>query len=114
MLVTAESELLDDDERYNSVVQVRPCGAARLLRSSSLQDLLIRMPGVTFKNYKLIMNKVNNLRELSQLSLDELTTVMGNSKQASLLHEFIHKQKGDLVLDIKSKASSTTGWRKRR
>ncbi|CAF2914166.1 unnamed protein product [Rotaria sp. Silwood2] len=98
LLVTAESELLDDDERYNSVVQ----------------DLLIRMPGVTFKNYKLIMNKVENLRALSQLSENELTTIMGNSKQASLLYNFIHKQKGDLVLDIKSKATSNTTWKKRR
>ncbi|CAF0880152.1 unnamed protein product [Adineta steineri] len=98
MLVTAESELLDEDERYNSVVQ----------------DLLIRMPGVTFKNYKLIMNKVENLRELSQLKEDELVTIMGNSKQASLLYNFIHKQKGDLVLDIKSKTTSNNTWKKRR
>ncbi|CAF0939740.1 unnamed protein product [Adineta steineri] len=98
MLVTAESELLDEDERYNSVVQ----------------DLLIRMPGVTFKNYKLIMNKVENLRELSQLKENELVTIMGNSKQASLLYNFIHKQKGDLVLDIKSKTTSNNTWKKRR
>jgi ERCC4-type nuclease len=72
------------------------------------------MPGVTFKNYKLIMNKVENLRELSQLTEDELTTIMGNSKQASLLYNFIHKQKGDLVLDIKSKTTSNNTWKKRR
>ncbi|CAF1473771.1 unnamed protein product [Rotaria sordida] len=98
MLVTAESELLDDDERYNTVVQ----------------DLLIRMPGVTFKNYKLIMNNVENLRALSQLNENELTTIMGNSKQASLLYNFIHKQKDDLVLDIKSKTTLNNTWKKRR
>ncbi|CAF3786827.1 unnamed protein product [Rotaria magnacalcarata] len=98
MLVTAESDLLDDDERYNTVAQ----------------DFLIRMPGVTFKNYKLIMNNVENLRVLSQLSENQLTTIMGNSKQASLLYNFIHKQKGDLVLDIKSKATSNSTWKKRR
>jgi ERCC4-type nuclease len=63
------------------------------------------MPGVTFKNYKLIMNKVENFRALTQLTEDELTSILGNSKQASLLHNFIHKQKGDLVLDIKSKST---------
>ncbi len=63
------------------------------------------MPGVTFKNYKLIMNKVENFRALTQLTEDELTNILGNSKQASLLHNFIHKQKGDLVLDIKSKST---------
>jgi ERCC4-type nuclease len=68
------------------------------------------MPGVTFKNYKLIMNKIENFRELTQLNETELTTIIGNSKQASLLYNFIHKQKGDLVLDIKSK----TTWKKRR
>ncbi|CAF3459035.1 unnamed protein product [Rotaria socialis] len=98
MLVTAESDLLDDDERYNTVAQ----------------DFLIRMPGVTFKNYKLIMNNVENLRVLSQLSENQLTTIMGNSKQASLLYNFIHKQKGDLVLDIKSKVTSNSTWKKRR
>ncbi|CAF5141004.1 unnamed protein product [Rotaria sp. Silwood1] len=72
------------------------------------------MPGVTFKNYKLIMNNVENLRALSQLSENELTTIMGNSKQASLLYNFIHKQKGDLVLDIKTKATSNNIWKKRR
>ena len=73
------------------------------------------MPGVTFKNHKLIMNKVENFRELTKLTEDELTTIMGNSKQASLLYNFIHKQKGDLVLDIKSKTTTTTNtWKKRR
>jgi len=72
------------------------------------------MPGVTFKNYKLIMNKVENFRELTQLNENELTTIMGNSKQASLLYNFIHKQKGDLVLDIKSKTTSNNTWKKRR
>ena len=72
------------------------------------------MPGVTFKNYKLIMNRVENLRELGQLSESQLTTIMGNSKQASMLYEFIHKRKDDLVVDIKSKAAATKTWKKRR
>ena len=72
------------------------------------------MPGVTFKNYKLIMNKVENLRALTRLTEDELTTVMGNSKQASLLYNFIHKRKDELVVDIKSKTASNSTWKKRR
>jgi ERCC4-type nuclease len=72
------------------------------------------MPGVTFKNYKLIMNKVENFRALTQLTEDELTSILGNSKQAELLYNFIHKQKGDLVLDIKSKSSSNNPFKKRR
>jgi len=60
------------------------------------------------------MNKVENFRELTQLNEDELTTIMGNSKQASLLYNFIHKQKDNLVLDIKSKTTSSNTWKKRR
>lgn len=61
------------------------------------------------------MNSVENLRALSQLSESELTNIMGNSKQASLLYNFIHKQKNGLVLDIKSKTvSNSNTWRKRR
>lgn len=72
------------------------------------------MPGVTFKNYKLIMNNVENLRALSQLNESELSTILGNSKQASLLYNFIHKRKDDLVLDIKSKTTTNSTWKKRR
>ena len=73
------------------------------------------MPGVTFKNYKLIMNKVDNFRALTQLTEEELTTILGNSKQASLLYNFIHQKKSDLVLDIKSKSNtSNPSWKKRR
>ncbi len=72
------------------------------------------MPGITFKNYKLLMNKVENFRSLTQLTEDELTSILGNSKQASLLYDFIHKQKGDLILDIKSKTTSNHPLKKRR
>jgi len=95
MLVTAESDLLDDEERYNSLAQ----------------DVLIRMPGVTFKNYKLIMNNVENLQELTRLTEEEIAKIIENSKQAALLYNFIHKRKTELVTDIKSK---TNTWRKRR
>ena len=79
----------------------------------TVKDILIRMPGVTFKNYKLIMNKVENLHELSQYNESELTAIVGNSKQASLLYNFIHKRKGDLILDIKSRSTSHNIWKKR-
>ena len=72
------------------------------------------MPGVTFKNYKLLMNKVENFRALTQLTEDELTSILGNSKQSALLYNFIHKQKGDLVLDIKSKSNLNNPLKKRR
>ena len=72
------------------------------------------MPGVTFKNYKLIMNKVENFHALTQLTEEELSNIFGNSKQAALLYSFIHQKKSDLVLDIKSKSSNNPTWKKRR
>lgn len=73
------------------------------------------MPGVTFKNYKLIMNKVENLHALVQLTEEELTGILGNSKQASLLYNFIHQKKSDLVVDMKSKSNvGNPSWKKRR
>ena len=61
------------------------------------------------------MNKVDNFRALTQLTEEELTTILGNSKQASLLYNFIHQKKSDLVLDIKSKSNtSNPSWKKRR
>ena len=90
---------VDDEEGYNTVARTLSCLSSRMF--------LIRMPGVTFKNYKLIMNQVENLRALSRLSESELTTIMGNSKQTALLDNFIHEQRGDLVSNIKSATSSS-------
>lgn len=79
------------------------------------QDVLLRMPGVTFKNFKLIMNNVENLRALADLSENQLTEIMGNAKQASVLYNFIHRQKSDIVHDIKAKnALTNTTWKKRK
>ena len=66
------------------------------------------MPGVTFKNYKLIMNSVENLRALSQLNENELTNIMGqfeNKHHYSII--LFTNKRYELVLDIKSKQSRT-------
>lgn len=62
------------------------------------------------------MNKVDNFHALTQLTEEELNTILGNSKQAALLHSFLHQKKSDLVLDIKTKSSSINNpsWKKRR
>ncbi|KAK7100849.1 DNA repair endonuclease XPF-like [Littorina saxatilis] len=51
-------------------------------------DMVLRMPGVTSKNYRGILAKFENMLAVSQASLDELTTVLGNSVQAKQLYEF--------------------------
>ncbi|CAG8453665.1 10156_t:CDS:10 [Dentiscutata heterogama] len=56
----------------------------------SPQDILRTLPGITAKNYKHVMSKVENLRELTELSLRELQILIGveNGKK---LYEFLER-----------------------
>lgn len=82
------------------------------------QDMLLRMPGVNSRNYRDIMNKVENLTELSTLSEEKLNTIMMNSQHAKQLWNFLHKEHDP----TKTKATeyednkSNTGkrWKKRK
>ncbi|CAF1605331.1 unnamed protein product, partial [Didymodactylos carnosus] len=81
-------------------------------------DILVRMPGINFKNYKLLMNKVENLQQLSKLSENELGAILQSSKHGSTLFNFIHKKKVELVGEIQQKkkimkTSSYNKYRKR-
>ncbi|XP_071117720.1 DNA repair endonuclease XPF-like [Haliotis cracherodii] len=58
----------------------------------SPQDFLLRMPGVNSKNYRYIMNKVQDLAELTTLSEEELSSIMGNAQQANQLYTFLHTE----------------------
>ena len=69
------------------------------------------MPGVNSKNYRLIMNKVQDLSELSTLNEEDLTRIMGNSHHAKLLSDFLHSKHkpGDVAASGKqSKTEPTT------
>ena len=69
------------------------------------------MPGVNSKNYRLIMNKVQDLSELSTLNEEDLTRIMGNSHHANLLSDFLHSKHkpGDVAASGKqSKTEPTT------
>ncbi|KAG2226446.1 hypothetical protein INT45_000614 [Circinella minor] len=57
------------------------------------QDILRSLPGVTSKNYKLLMNDVKNLQELFKLSVDDLKKIIG-AEPAKKLYEFIHHKTG--------------------
>lgn len=52
--------------------------------------MLSKMPGVNSKNIYSIMNNVESLVHLTQLSVQELTDIMGSSSNAALLHEFLN------------------------
>ncbi|KAI8149173.1 hypothetical protein BJV82DRAFT_209509 [Fennellomyces sp. T-0311] len=57
------------------------------------QDILRSLPGVTSKNYKVLMNAVDNLQELFGLSQDEIKKLIGE-EPARKLHTFIHHKAG--------------------
>ena len=55
------------------------------------QDILRKLPGINANNVTFVMNHVDSLHELSTLSLEKLTTLIGatNAKQVTpkpLLH----------------------------
>ncbi|CAO1633576.1 unnamed protein product [Parajaminaea phylloscopi] len=54
------------------------------------QDFLRSMPGITTKNYRLVMNTVRDLDELCDLSKAELKGLLG-AESSRALWQFIHK-----------------------
>ncbi|KAL4235664.1 DNA repair endonuclease XPF [Mactra antiquata] len=83
----------------------------------SPQDMLLRMPGVNSRNYRSIMNKVENLVELSALSEEELNTIMMNSQHAKQLWNFLHREH-DATKSSTDNENSKSGvgkrWKKRK
>ncbi|CAG8438592.1 3356_t:CDS:10 [Funneliformis mosseae] len=54
------------------------------------QEFLRSLPGVTTNNYRYIMSKLKNLKELGQISKDELQNMIGNDL-GNKLFEFLNK-----------------------
>ena len=53
-------------------------------------EFLRRLPGVTDTNWRGIMAGVRSLRELADCSVERLAEMMGGSKAAKVLHDFLH------------------------
>lgn len=87
MGITADSETVPESEKY----------------SPGPQDFLLKMPGVNAKNCRAIMNHVKNIAELTTLSLEKLTEILGNSNTAKQLHDFIHASYTEAVSHGKAK-----------
>ncbi|KAL1523711.1 hypothetical protein AB1Y20_018641 [Prymnesium parvum] len=64
-------------------------GAEQLFNMTP-QDFLRQLPGVHAHNYRKLMNKVLNLRELSALSVEQLAAIIG-VQNAKLLHDFLNR-----------------------
>ncbi|XP_052256550.1 DNA repair endonuclease XPF-like [Dreissena polymorpha] len=93
--VTALAEGIDWSDRYNHTPQ----------------DMLIRMPGVNFKNYKNIMNRVRDIAELCTLSMEELQGIMGTTQNAKLLWDFLHTEQNTEQTTSASKPEQKAGKR---
>ncbi|KAI8576312.1 hypothetical protein K450DRAFT_257648 [Umbelopsis ramanniana AG] len=74
VLIGAES--IDD---VNSMTNLTP------------QEILRSMPGINSKNFRLVMSKVENIEDLSKVSVEDLKEILGQ-EAGSKLHRFIHKR----------------------
>jgi len=64
------------------------------------QDILLSLPGITVKNYRLISNSIRDLGELCDWSQEEINHLIGREAGKSLF-EFLHK-------NVRFSTSSTT------
>ncbi|KAL3314002.1 DNA repair endonuclease XPF [Cichlidogyrus casuarinus] len=55
-------------------------------------DMLLRMPGITWKNYKCIVENVQSLKQLTELSERRIEELLGNQKAAHDLYKFLHEE----------------------
>lgn len=54
------------------------------------QDVLLALPGITTKNYRLISNSIRDLNELCEMTRDELSGLIG-AEAGNRLYHFINK-----------------------
>ncbi|KER28874.1 hypothetical protein T265_04345 [Opisthorchis viverrini] len=69
-------------------------------------DMLLRLPGVSWKNYRRIMKHASTLQELAQCSLEELTKILDSGECATKLYTFLHSD-CELLRKQKRDATST-------
>ncbi|XP_030068380.1 DNA repair endonuclease XPF isoform X2 [Microcaecilia unicolor] len=87
MAITADSDTIPESDCYNP----------------GPQDFLLKMPGVNAKNCRMLMNHVKNIAELTTLSEDQLSALLGNSKSAKQLYDFIHITYTEAIAQGKTK-----------
>ena len=52
-------------------------------------EMLLCLPGISFKNYKTVMSRVKNIKELSEMSLEDCCGMIG-AEFGRMLHGFFH------------------------
>ncbi|OUM62412.1 hypothetical protein PIROE2DRAFT_44330, partial [Piromyces sp. E2] len=58
------------------------------------QEMLLSIPGVNHKNHRIIMNNVENILELSQMTIDQLKPLVG-TESARLIYNFFNSTPRD-------------------
>ncbi|ORX49370.1 hypothetical protein BCR36DRAFT_291953 [Piromyces finnis] len=61
------------------------------------QEMLLSIPGVNYKNYRIIMNNVENIYELSQMTVDQLNPLVG-IESARLIYNFFNSTPKDKLV----------------
>ncbi|XP_063589883.1 DNA repair endonuclease XPF-like [Penaeus indicus] len=72
--ITAETNPEVDSDKFNP----------------QIKDFISKLPGITTKNIYSVLNKVSDLSELLSLSKEELTEILGNSRNAQALYSGLH------------------------
>jgi len=79
------------------------------------QDLLLKVPGVTFKNVHRVLAGGGNIASLAASSKDELSTLFDGLAVAERVHTFFHEEhfkKGTVVAPSKTRGGATARWRR--
>jgi ERCC4-type nuclease len=71
---------LTEDEREEQNLSLTP------------HDILRKLPGVNLTNIRVLLQHVNNLRELCEASLADLTKWMAGAPLAKKLYNFLHEE----------------------
>lgn len=58
--------------------------------NNAAEEVLRSMPGITTRNYKAVMAKVRNIKELCELSLEEMKKILGK-ESGKACYEFVHR-----------------------
>ncbi|KAL7674295.1 hypothetical protein ACOME3_000573 [Neoechinorhynchus agilis] len=58
--------------------------------SELCQDLLLRVPGISFKNCRKVMDHVDSFMDMADLNLERLTEILENAKSANQIYAFFN------------------------
>lgn len=73
--------------------------------------MLLKMPGVDSKNVHRLMNQVENICELVELSEERLNEILENKHDARQLYQFLHAEHLEPVASTSAKSKTGSSSR---